>query len=190
MCFGSGGGVVDRHHAGADRAGEGESLFGIARVDGGREPVARSVGQLQCLVEAAIAGYPDDRAEGLLSEDAVVRTDPVDDDWVVVQPGAGISDEAIARVFGADPTGGAVHHVMRLDPGQILLEAVSELRVEQWAHQNVGCRVTDLRPSNRVGELRRKPVMNRLVHNNGAKRRASLPGGAKTGEERALHGEI
>src|SRR5829696_7872763 len=184
MCFGSGGGVVDRHHAGADRAGEGESLFGIARVDGGREPVARSVGQLQCLVEAAVTGHPDDLAEGLLSEDAVVRTDPVDDDGVVVEPDAWISDEAIARVVGADPTGSAVHQVMWLDPRQILLEAVSELRVEQWAHEHVGGRVTDLRPSNRVWELGQELVMNRLVHNNGAKRGASLAGSAKAGEER------
>src|SRR4029450_10410052 len=148
VSFGTGGRVVDRHHAGADLVTEGERVLGIGGVDSGGKAVARGVRHLDRLVQRLVAGNPDDWAEGLLHEDPVTGAYTVDHHRVVEQPRARITDEAVPGIVLRDLAGRRLDRVMRLYPTQEILKTLREFLIHHGAHEHVLRRIANLRASN------------------------------------------
>lgn len=190
--LGSGGGVVDADHARPDALAEAERRLRVGGVDGGRQPVARQVAQLDRLVEGVEGAHAHDRAEGLLAEDVVVGPQAVQQHRVVVQPGRRVAVEALARRGLGDPADRlrAEHGVVVGDRAEHGLETVGELLVQQRAVEHVAGRLADRGRAQRLVQARDELVVQVAVHDQVAQRGAALAGRAPAGEQRALHRQV
>ena len=151
-----------------------------------------AIGQLDRLVEGAEARDAHDRPERLGRIDVVVGCHAVDDRRVAVDAGVGIADEAVARVVGADPAGGARpgHGVVVANQPEPVLETLGEALVDHRPIEHVLGRVADRRLLHRLREALHELVVDRLVHDHRAERRAALAGRPEAAEERSLDGEV
>ena len=103
-----------------------------------------------------------------------------------------VADEALARVVGGDAAArvGAVHGVVVAHQPEPVLEALGEALVDHRAVEDVADRVADRRRAQPLGQLGDELVVDRLVHDRGAQRRAALARGAEAAEQRALDREV
>ena len=169
-------GVVHGHHPGAHALAEAECRLRVIRVDRRREAVAVAVGELHRLVEVGERGHADDRAEGLGPVDLVLGGDAVDDRRVAVDPRVGIADEPGTRVVARDPARArrAGDRVVVADQPEPVLEALGEALVDHRPVEHVLGRVADRRLLDRAREPAHELVVDRLVDDHRAERRAAL----------------
>ena len=134
-----------------DTGPEAEGLRRVGGVDRRRQPVPGQVRELDRLIQRVVRAHPDERPEGLLEEQRVVRPHSVDDRWVIVEPAGRIADEPLPRRRGryAADRRRAEHPVLVRDPVQIRLESGRESFRQHRTEEHVLARIARAGPMTR-----------------------------------------